>query len=152
MTWADFYLICFVVGLLSASFRILPGARAGISICLIFLTARPHAGARSRLQALRGSRTDMQAHVSPFNFVTLTAFLAWFGGIGYLLTRYSGMWFADGIGIALLSGLAEPRSFTRFLARVLMSKEENMDPADYDMVGVLGKLSRADPRRRAPGS
>jgi len=28
-----------------------------------------------------------------------------------------------------------------FLSKVLMSDEENMDPADYDMVGVLGKLS-----------
>src|SRR5581483_3055932 len=27
-----------------------------------------------------------------------------------------------------------------FLSRVLMSSEENLDPADFDMVGVLGKL------------
>ena len=26
-----------------------------------------------------------------------------------------------------------------FLSRVLMSDEENMDPADYEMVGVLGE-------------
>ena len=28
-----------------------------------------------------------------------------------------------------------------FLAKVLMSREEALDPADYDMVGVLGRLS-----------
>ena len=28
-----------------------------------------------------------------------------------------------------------------FLAKVLMSREEALDPADYDMVGVLGQLS-----------
>ena len=28
-----------------------------------------------------------------------------------------------------------------FLTRVLMSREETMDPADYEMVGVLGRLS-----------
>ena len=28
-----------------------------------------------------------------------------------------------------------------FLSRVLISDEENMDPADYEMVGVLGKLT-----------
>ena len=28
-----------------------------------------------------------------------------------------------------------------FLTKVLMSDEENMDPADYEMVGVLGKIS-----------
>jgi hypothetical protein len=30
-----------------------------------------------------------------------------------------------------------------FLAKVLMSREQALDPADYDMVGVLGKLSMA---------
>jgi len=82
----------------------------------------------------------VQAHVSPFNFVTLTAFLAWFGGIGYLLTRFSSMWFAMGLAIALLSGIGGASIIYLFLSRVLMSKEENMDPADFDMVGVLGKL------------
>jgi hypothetical protein len=28
-----------------------------------------------------------------------------------------------------------------FLTRVLISREENMDPADYEMVGVLGRIS-----------
>jgi hypothetical protein len=28
-----------------------------------------------------------------------------------------------------------------FLTKVLTSDEENMDPADYEMVGVLGKIS-----------
>ena len=28
-----------------------------------------------------------------------------------------------------------------FLAKVLMRREASLDPADYDMVGVLGKLS-----------
>jgi len=34
-----------------------------------------------------------------------------------------------------------------FLSRVLISENENMDPADYEMVGVLGRISspiRAD--------
>ena len=30
--------------------------------------------------------------VSPFNFGTFAAFLAWFGGTGYLLERYSNIW------------------------------------------------------------
>ena len=28
-----------------------------------------------------------------------------------------------------------------FLSKVLISDEENMDPADYEMVGVLGRVS-----------
>ena len=35
-----------------------------------------------------------------------------------------------------------------FLSKVLMSEDENMDPADYEMVGVLGRICDADPRRR----
>jgi len=28
-----------------------------------------------------------------------------------------------------------------FLSKVLISQEENLDPADYEMVGVLGRIS-----------
>ncbi len=43
--------------------------------------------------------------VSPFGLVTLTAFLAWFGGTGYLLTRYSGIWVGFGLMVSVISGL-----------------------------------------------
>ncbi len=79
--------------------------------------------------------------ISPFNFVTVTAFLAWFGGTGYLLTRYSSIWVVIGLGIALASGVAGGGIVFLFLSKVLTSVEENMDPADYEMVGVLGRTS-----------
>jgi membrane protein implicated in regulation of membrane protease activity len=79
--------------------------------------------------------------MSPFNFVTLTAFLAWFGGTGYLITRFSSIWFSLGLLIALLAGLVGAALVFLFLTRVLISSEENMDPADYEMVGVLGRIS-----------
>src|SRR6266851_4708100 len=90
MTWADFYLVCFVVG---------------------------------------------------FNLITLTAFLAWFGGTGYLLTRHSTIWFWGALGISLLSGTGGAAIIYLFLSRVLSSENEALDPADYEMVGVLGRLS-----------
>jgi len=83
--------------------------------------------------------TDLS--VSPFNFVTFTAFLAWFGGTGYLLTRYSSVWFVIGLGVAITSGLVGGGAVYLFLSKVLTSEEENMDPADYEMVGVLGRTS-----------
>jgi hypothetical protein len=79
--------------------------------------------------------------VSPFNLVTLSAFLAWFGGTGYLLSRYSSIWFVIGLGVALLSGLAGAALVFFFLSRVLMSDEENLDPSDFEMTGVLGRTS-----------
>ena len=151
MTWADFYLICFAVGfLLSAISFIAGGLRwhlhlphfprwlwAADTLTLDTLrsgtrtashgTARPHAG--------------HQAPVSPFNFVTLTAFLAWFGGTGFLITRFSSIWFALGLLISMAAGLFGAGIVFLFLTRVLISHEENMDAADYEMVGVLGRIS-----------
>jgi membrane protein implicated in regulation of membrane protease activity len=81
------------------------------------------------------------AQPSPFNFATLMAFLAWFGGTGYLLTRYSSLWFALGLLIATGVGLAGAAVVFLFLSKVLISKEDVMDPADYEMVGVLARIS-----------
>ena len=78
--------------------------------------------------------------VSPLNFVTLTAFLAWFGGTGYLLTRYSGIWVGFGLMVSVISGLVGGGIVFLFLSKVLISHEENMDPADYEMIGVLGRV------------
>lgn len=44
------------------------------------------------------------------------------------------------LSISILVGLVGGAIVFFFLSRVLMSEEENMDPEDYDMVGVLGKL------------
>jgi membrane protein implicated in regulation of membrane protease activity len=79
--------------------------------------------------------------MSPFNFVTLTAFLAWFGGTGFLIARFSSIWFALGLLIALGAGLFGAAIVYLFLTRVLISHEENLDAADYEMVGVLGRIS-----------
>jgi len=161
MTWADFYLICFVVGFgfsllsfLTGGLRWhlhmphLPHGAAGGHIGVGaghgsavggHAPAAGHAAATGTAQA--GASSAVQsAHISPFNFVTLTAFLAWFGGTGYLLTRYSRVWFVMGLGVALSSGVVGAGIIYLFLSKVLTSHEENMDPADYEMVGVLGKV------------
>jgi membrane protein implicated in regulation of membrane protease activity len=71
----------------------------------------------------------------------LAAFLAWFGGTGYLLTRFWSVWFVMGFGIALLSGLAGAGCIFLFLGKVLTSRGENLDAEDYEMIGVLGRIS-----------
>ena len=81
------------------------------------------------------------APVSPFNFITLTAFLAWFGGTGFLITRFSSIWLALGLLISVAAGLVGAAIVFLFMTRVLISREENMDAADYEMVGVLGRTS-----------
>jgi hypothetical protein len=130
MTWANFYLICFAVGL---AFSLLSFFAGGMRWHL-HLPHLPHAAPGSVTHGHAG-------HISPFNFVSFAAFLAWFGGTGYLLTRYWTIWFAMGLGIALLSGVTGAGIIYLFLGKVLMSEEENLDPAEYEMTGVLGRTS-----------
>jgi membrane protein implicated in regulation of membrane protease activity len=75
------------------------------------------------------------------NFSTITAFLAWFGGTGYLLTRYSSIWVLFAFALAILSGLAGAAAVFWFLFKFLLGHESDLDPADYNMVGVLGSVS-----------
>lgn len=143
MTWANFYLICFAVGL---AFSLLSFFSAGVR-WHVHLPHLPHAmhgpvahapGNTARLAPGKGGP---RGQVSPFNFVTVAAFLAWFGGTGYLLTRFWTIWFAMGLGIALLSGVTGAGIIYLFFSKVLMSEEENLDPADYEMAGMLGRTS-----------
>jgi membrane protein implicated in regulation of membrane protease activity len=67
-------------------------------------------------------------------------YLAWFGGVGYLLTRHSGLAFWLDLTIAVAVGLTGAWILAGFL-RFLQSRDQPLDPADYEMVGVLGRVS-----------
>ena len=45
------------------------------------------------------------------------------------------------MGIAIAGGLVGASIVFLFLAKVLMRNDEDLDPADFEMVGVLGQLS-----------
>jgi membrane protein implicated in regulation of membrane protease activity len=145
MTWADFYLTCFAVGFLLSAISFIAGGLRW----QLHLPHLPHGGGHigaghapvAHGSGVNGAHTGQHAPVSPFNFITLTAFLAWFGGTGFLITRFSSIWFALGLMIALGAGLFGAAIVFLFLTRVLISREENMDSADYEMVGVLGRIS-----------
>ncbi len=147
MTWADFYLMCFVVGFLLSAVSFLLGGLHGHIHLPHFPDAgggdvsAGHAPAAHAGDSGSGPHSGEPSPVSPFNFVTLTAFLAWFGGTGFLITRFSSIWFALGLLISMGSGLFGAAIVFLFLSRVLISREENMDAADYEMVGVLGRTS-----------
>jgi hypothetical protein len=148
MTWADFYLICFAVGFCFSFFSFVLGSPRGH---FHFPHAHGHAGGadlhtghshggQGTGTAENGERAG-GGHVSPLNPPTVAAFLAWFGGTGYLLTRYSTLQVGLGLLASVASGLVGGGIIFVFLTKVLMSDEESMDPADYAMVGVLGKVS-----------
>ena len=164
MTWADFYLICFAVGFSFSFFSFVFGGSRfgrlhlphfhGHSVSHVPVGHSPvahapagHAGTGPAPAALGRATAQSPAAnqatrsgVSPFNPPSLAAFLAWFGGTGYLLTRFSSLWVGLGLALSVASGLVGGGIIFLFLGKVLISDEETLDPADYEMVGVLGKL------------
>jgi len=119
----------------------MPGAVTPAQNPAAALTTHVASGAMAGAAHQAGVRAAQGSAVSPFNLVTATAFLAWFGGTGYLLTRYSGLWVGFALMVSVSSGLIGGGIVFLFLTKVLISHEENMDQADYEMVGVLGRVS-----------
>ena len=134
MTLADFYLVCFVVGLTFSIVSFVAG-----SIHLHWPHFHVHVGGAPAHPSSIGGRGG----IGRVNIGTVAAFLAWFGGTGYLLTRYYSVWFLIVLGLAVLSGLGGAAVLFFFLAKVLIRKDETLDPADYEMVGVLGRVNSA---------
>ncbi len=86
---------------------------------------------------------------SPVNFGTIAAFLAWFGGDRLSAHPLFERLVLLALGIARLSGSGRRGRVFWFLFKVLLADDKALDPADYDMVGVLGSV-RARCARAAP--
>jgi membrane protein implicated in regulation of membrane protease activity len=138
MTWSDFYLICFLVGFGLSALALIAGS-AHLHLPHLHFHHGVHLG-HAYAHAHAGGRGP---GLPWFNFGTIAAFLAWFGGTGYLLEHYYGVWIVVTLGVAALSGIGAAAIVFWFLAKVLMARESALDPADYDMTGVLGRLSIA---------
>jgi membrane protein implicated in regulation of membrane protease activity len=156
VTWATFYLICFVVGLAFSVLSLLSsfGLHLPAKFHLLRVGHGGHAGVHPLHAPGHGGPTHFTprpgaaqragatgTHISFFNFASFMAFLAWFGGTGYLLTRYSNFVALMALGLAGASGLAAAAVVFFFLAKVLLAHETQLDPADFDLVGVLGKVN-----------
>jgi len=150
MTWETFYLICFVVGFVLSALSFLSGVLHLPHFHLHF----PHHGGGLHLggghvggghvggtHAGGGAARGGSYSISPLNFPSVLMFLVWFGGTGYLLTHYEHGWGALGLLISVVVGVAGAAIVFWFLAKVLVQPDENLDPADYVMVGTLGKLT-----------
>jgi membrane protein implicated in regulation of membrane protease activity len=157
MSWSDFYLLCFAVGalwslasLLLGSFHLGHGGSAhgghahlGHGHIAHGHMAHGHSGhVHSAFKIAKGATQRGGSHWlgAMLNPSCAAVFLAWFGGIGYLLTRHSGLGFWIDFLLAIIVGLIGAWILAAFL-RFLQSREQPLDPADYDMVGVLGHVS-----------
>lgn len=143
MNWSEIYLICFGVGTLwSVVSVLLGGLHSGHG-------AHGHAhlghGAHGHGQLHGHHGASSSSGWANWLGVLLTpgaiaVFLAWFGGIGYILTRHStlGRWLD--LAIAILLGCAGAFLLGSFL-KWLQSHEKPVEPADTEIVGMLGRVS-----------
>lgn len=85
--------------------------------------------------------TERSASMSPFNLTALTAFVAWFGGAGYL--ALTGWELAAGFALLLagVAGLVGWLVVQLFFTRVLPRADSSMDPADYRIEGTVARVS-----------
>ena len=152
MTWSDFYLLCFMVGFalsvlsflagavhIHVPFRLhlpLHGAHQGGLVRGLPSAEHGHAPAGG---AARGS--SGAGHVSWLNASTAMAFLAWFGGTGYILTQQSNLVAMAALGFATLAGLVAGWIVFKFMLKLTRANDSHLDDADYRIEGSVGTIS-----------
>ena len=136
MTWAVFYLVCFLIGVTLSVLSFVGG-----TLHLPHVHAHlPHAHVPSGIGHAPVSHGGQSAEMSFFSLATITAFFAWFGGSGYLLTRYSALAVTVIMLVAIVIGLIGAAFIFLFIVKFLMKHDRELDPADFDRVGVLGHI------------
>jgi hypothetical protein len=132
MTWSDFYLFCFLLGVTLSVLSFLAGAihlHLPFKLHLPFQAPHHHGG-------LKGA-----AHISWFNASTVLAFLAWFGGVGYLMTRYSNVETIFVVGFATVAGLSAGWVILRFMLKLVGPSDEPLREEDRRIIGAIGTVS-----------
>jgi membrane protein implicated in regulation of membrane protease activity len=127
----SFYLICFGVGLVLSIVSIV-GGFAHLHI------GRIHIGHMAHGHGAHGGHG-----LSAVNGCTITAFLCWFGGAGYLLHHFSGFIAPLVLLFAILSGIVGAALLWAALFKVLLPRERILTPEDTEMAGVLANVSDA---------
>ena len=150
MTISDLYLICFVVGFLLTLVSFLfgglhlhlhPQLHPHLHLPHLHL-GHGHMPGAPRVLHVGGAGRGLEATDLPaINFGTITAFLAWFGGIGYLLTRHTGWLGAITLLVAIFGGMVGAAAVLFLVNRLLLKHDQPLDPADYEMTGVLGRIT-----------
>ena len=141
MTWSDFYLLCFLVGFSLSVLSFLAGA---VHIHLPFKWHLPfhlshHGGGLAKGVLAKGGSSG--AAISWFNASTIMAFLAWFGGTGYLLTRHSHLLALLSFTIASGSGLFAGRVVFRFMVKLVQSDNAPMTDEERRVEGSIATIS-----------
>jgi asparagine N-glycosylation enzyme membrane subunit Stt3 len=143
MSWSDVYLFCFLVGVTLSVLSFLAGVvHVQLPVKMHMHLHLPHSHGVGGLRGgVRGGGTRGGAYISWFNASTVLAFLAWFGGVGYLMTKYSHVQTFFVVGIATLSGVVAGWIMLRFLINLVGQTDEPLRESDRRIVGALGTIS-----------
>jgi membrane protein implicated in regulation of membrane protease activity len=133
MSWSDFYLLCFLIGFSLSVLSFLAGA---VHLHLPFKMHLPFHGHHHGGGLAKGGM-----HLSWFNTSTVLAFLAWFGGTGYILTKHTALVAIASLSSAAVAGLFAGWLVFRFMARLLKNSEAQMNEWDYRHEGSVGTVS-----------
>jgi membrane-bound ClpP family serine protease len=131
MNWPAFFLGCFVIGFLLSVLSV----AFGVVDAHVHFPWETHVPTGTLHAGHAGA-------MGPINVATITAFVAWFGGGGYLLTTEFRWLALPALGASLIVGLCGAGVVFLLMAKVLWSPHENMQSVDYHMAGVLGRLSQ----------
>jgi membrane protein implicated in regulation of membrane protease activity len=144
MTWATFYLICFLVGLFLSAFMLLGGmghfGGAGHAhVPHVHVPHGPHI-AHPGPGAAGANAPQGPGMVPWWNAFSIMIFLCWFGAAGYLLTRYGS--FVAGVVVVLagICGVIGGAIIFLFLTRVLMPHEHELTADETEVVGAVGRV------------
>ncbi len=150
INWPNLFLVCLIVGLALSAISLLMGMfhmdlhlphhmEHFLHFHHVHMgNGHVHAGHAGNAG---GAQSNAAVEISPINLSTIMAFLAWFGGVGYLLTGVYRVWFVPALGIATLAGLFGGAIVFWFIVKVLMTHEQAMDPMEARVVGAVGTLS-----------
>jgi membrane protein implicated in regulation of membrane protease activity len=149
MPFADFYLICFVVGFaLSLLSFVFSGLHWHLPVKWHFHGAAAHHAGALGAKGVSATHTGTGAATSTARGVTswlnppvLFAFLAWFGGTGFLLTEYYRVWFLLGLAAAIFAGVVGAAIVSWFLVKVLLPHETILQDSDYELVGTVARVN-----------
>jgi membrane protein implicated in regulation of membrane protease activity len=129
MNWDTFYLVCFVAGLILSLLSFFGGF------------AHLHLGHLHFGHGHAAIGHKLGHGLSAFNGFTITAFLCWFGGAGYLLHHYSPL-AGTLVGLlAVASGLLGALLLWAALFKLLLPHERVLKPEDTEMIGVVARVT-----------
>jgi hypothetical protein len=141
MTWENFYLLCFGVGLVFSVLSLVTGL-GHLHVSHLPIGHGVSLGHMNGGHIARGGSSG-QGAASLWNGFTITAFLCWFGGAGYLITRHGSFLVSAVLLLATLSGIFGGGLVFLFLARVVAPHEHELTAEETAITGVVARVSAA---------